>query len=127
MRLPINNIIKFVLAQSMKYNIDESHSLNHALTVLSNSKKIYDKEVQHYEYLKEQTCVIFTSALVHDICDTKYAPGKESLQEIESFLYENAYNKPDTDTILSIIDNMSYGKIKKNGFPNMGTIKKHSI
>jgi len=124
MRLPINNIIKFVLAQSMKYNIDESHSLNHALTVLSNSKKIYDKEVQHYEYLKEQTCVIFTSALVHDICDTKYAPGKESLQEIESFLYENAYNKPDTDTILNIIDNMSYGKIKKNGFPNMGTNQK---
>lgn len=119
MRIPINNIINFVLLQSNKYNIDESHSLNHALSVLSFSKNIYNEEVKIKPVLKSQRHIIFTSALIHDTCDSKYIDDHTSISNITTFLNENMYSQCDIDIILKIIQKMSYHKIKKDGFPDI--------
>jgi len=124
MKIPINNIVNYILFQTKKYNFDESHALNHALDVLSFSKRIFDHEVINYPYLKKQQNIIFTSALVHDICDSKYRNEKESIIELKTFLIQNKYSDLDTNTIIDIISKMSYHKIKQNGFPDLGEYQK---
>ncbi len=119
MRIPINNIINFIILQSNKYNIDESHSLNHALSVLNYSNKIYTEEVKIKPLLKEQKHIIYTSALIHDTCDSKYDNDNHSIMNIKNFLENNCYNEIDIGIIIKIIETMSYHKIKKNGFPNL--------
>lgn len=119
MRIPFNSIIQFVAHQCTKYNIDESHSLNHAMCVLNYSKQIYDTEVKIAPYLHDQKHLIYTSALLHDTCDSKYTDEIGSINEIKNFLYKNDYSYNDTDVIIDIITKMSYHKIKKNGFPEL--------
>lgn len=119
MRIPINNIINFVLMQTKKYNIDESHSLNHALSVLNYSKYIYNEEVIKYPFLQNQRHIIYTSALIHDTCDSKYTNDANSINNIKTFLSNNEYTKNDQNAIIKIITEMSYHKIKKNGFPKL--------
>ena len=119
MRIPINRIVHFVLSQCNKFKIDETHSLNHALDVLSVSKAIYNDEVKIYPHLESQQHIIFTSALVHDICDSKYTDEKKSVNDIKTFLNDNHYTEQDSKAIIDIISTMSYHKVKLNGFPNL--------
>lgn len=119
MRIPFNSIIQFVAHQCTKYNIDESHSLNHAMCVLNYSKQIYDTEVKITPYLYNQKHLIYTSALLHDTCDSKYTDEIDSIHEIKKFLHGNDYSNNDTDIIVDIISKMSYHKIKQNGFPEL--------
>lgn len=119
MRIPFNSIIQFVAHQCTKYNIDESHSLNHAMCVLNYSKQIYDTEVKITPYLYNQKHLIYTSALLHDTCDSKYTDEIDSIHEIKNFLHGNDYSNNDTDIIVDIISKMSYHKIKQNGFPEL--------
>ena len=119
MRIPFNNIINFVLLQCNKMNIDESHSLNHALDVLNVSNQIYNEEVVNNPHIISQQHIIYTSALIHDTCDSKYCDELKAKQDITSFLHENSYTEEDTNTIMDIITCMSYHKIKKSGFPDL--------
>tara|TARA_B110000305_G_C19385878_1_gene612180 strand:- start:563 stop:1201 length:639 start_codon:yes stop_codon:yes gene_type:complete len=119
MKIPINNIIQFVSHQCNKYNIDETHSLNHALCVLSYSHKILTNEIPIYPQLSTQSHIIYTSALLHDTCDSKYSDEYQSLHEIKEFLHTNQYTNLDSNIIVDIITQMSYHKIKKHGFPNL--------
>ncbi len=119
MRIPINSIINFVLLQCKKMNIDESHSLNHALDVLNISKDIYNEEVNENPFIKNHEHIIYTSALMHDTCDSKYCNEIEAKDDISVFLEKNNYKKEDSDAIISIISSMSYHKVKQNGFPNL--------
>lgn len=115
----MNSIISFIMTQTAKYNIDESHSLNHALNVLDYSKKIYDDEVILHPKLENQQHIIYTSALIHDTCDSKYMNEKSSIDEITTFLDANSYSHCDIENIINIITSMSYHKIKQNGFPSL--------
>lgn len=119
MRIPFNSIIQFVVHQCTKYNIDESHSLNHAMCVLNYSKQIYDKEVKITPYLYDHKHLIYTSALLHDTCDSKYTDEINSIYEIKDFLCDNNYTDNDTNVIIDIVTKMSYHKIKKTGFPDL--------
>jgi HD superfamily phosphodiesterase len=119
MRIPFNSIIQFVANQCNKYNIDESHSLNHAMCVLNYSKRIFDTEVKITPYIYDQRHLIYTSALLHDTCDSKYTDEKNSINEIQTFLFTNKYSDSDAEVIIDIITKMSYHKIKKNGFPDL--------
>tara|TARA_Y100000389_G_scaffold203531_2_gene252212 strand:- start:193 stop:825 length:633 start_codon:yes stop_codon:yes gene_type:complete len=120
MRIPINNIVQFILLQCKKQNIDESHSLGHALNVLDYSKKLYNEEVVNYPILMKQQHIIYTTALLHDICDSKYNENVySSLNLIQDFLYDNKYLEQDVDIISNIIDGMSYHKVVNYGFPNV--------
>ena len=82
MKIPINNIVQFILLQCKQQNIDESHALHHALNVLDFSKKIYNAEVVNYPILAKQDHIIYTSALLHDMCDSKYNENVYSLSLI---------------------------------------------
>jgi HD superfamily phosphodiesterase len=119
MKIPINQIVQFIISQSDKHNIDETHSLNHALDVLNFSKKIYDKQIEYEPILENQQHIIYTSALLHDTCDSKYMKPESGIQDICSFLSYHEYEKKDVDTIIDIVDNMSYHKIKEYGFPDL--------
>lgn len=120
MRIPFNNLVSFILYQSKKLHIDESHSLHHALNTLDYAKQIYNAEFVNYPYLQKQQNIIYTSALLHDMCDSKYVDNNmDELDKINSFLLENKYHDSDVSTICKIIDSMSYSKVCKFGFPNL--------
>lgn len=115
----INYAFKYVINTSIKYNIDESHSLKHSMEVFDFSKKIYDKEIITYPFLSKQKEIIYTAAIGHDMCDKKYMDEKEGIREYQDYL--SAFmTSNDLEIMGKIIGTMSYSKVKSNGFPNLG-------
>jgi len=122
MMIPFNQIFKFVIETCAKHNIDDSHGLKHSMDVLNYSQKIFNKEkclnniVHDYPYEK----IIFTSAILHDMCDNKYMDDDDGLYNIKKFLkHDLNYQDNEINIIGKIIDTMSYSKVKKNGFPDL--------
>lgn len=131
-----SKLFQYVLRICAKYNIDESHGLSHAMNIFMYSNQIYEHEVVQHPFLKQQECVIYASAILHDMCDKKYMDQDQGVAEIEDFL-KNCCNGAanccggdsiehlilDADTISAIkciITTMSYSYVKVNGFPNLG-------
>lgn len=112
-------IIQFVQLTSMKYGIDESHGLSHSMNVLYYANQIYQSLVPTHSKLKAQEPVIFTSALIHDMCDNKYIKQQTGLDKIQSFL-KYKFSSHEISTIENIITTMSYSKVKIDGFPDLG-------
>ena len=118
MRL-LSTLIKFVQLTSVKYGIDESHSLGHSLNVLHNVHEIYTASVHQYPYLAEQEPIFYTSAIIHDMRDRKYIDPEIGIQEINNVLYRKL--KPyEIEGIKHIINTMSYSNVKVNGYPTLG-------
>jgi len=115
----LNKYFNLILYLSNKFKIDESHGIKHSIDVLHFTNDIYENEVTKNNYLKNQENIIYTSALLHDMCDKKYIGEEEGFNEINSFLKDNLNNN-DIDIIKNIMFTMSYSKVKKNGYPNMG-------
>ena len=115
----LNNIFNFILLVTNKYNIDESHGIRHSMEVLHYAHDIYNNEINNNPELKEQKQIIFTSALLHDMCDKKYMDENEGIKEIENFLKDKLSEK-DIKITTQIITTMSYSKVKKYGYPNLG-------
>lgn len=105
----------------IKYKIDESHGMKHALDVYKHCMKNVMSESIQYPDLLNQQPIIYTAALLHDTCDKKYMDENEGIQEISEFLTNTkSYNNIEKNVIVEIIQTMSYSKVKKNGFPNLG-------
>jgi HD superfamily phosphodiesterase len=102
-----------------KYNIDESHGLKHSMDVHYFSSKIYEHELPANPKLSTQTNIIYTSAILHDMCDKKYMNQGEGLMHIKDFLSDKL-SIPEIATVESIISTMSYSTVKKHGFPELG-------
>ena len=117
MLISLNRIFKFITATCNLYNIDESHGIRHSIDMLCMTKNIFNEEKVKFDYLKNKEHIVYTSALLHDMCDHKYMKPEEGINNIKSFLLDNKYNTNDINTIVRIMNNMSYSKIKKNGFP----------
>jgi HD superfamily phosphodiesterase len=115
----ISKIINFILTISIKYNIDESHGIMHSMNVVNYAHKIFNSEVYKNNYLIEQEEVIYISSLLHDMSDKKYIDEDEGMTEIINLL-KNEVNNNDIVMIKKIISNVSYSKVKKNGFPDLG-------
>ena len=114
----INYALSLVPKYSKIYNIDESHSLRHSLDVFHNARAIYESEVYLNPFLKQQQNEIFCSAIIHDLCDSKYTDKESSLKSLEDDLnkfitYDEWLN------IKNIISTMSYSNVKQNGFPHL--------
>lgn len=121
----MSRLLYFVLTVTKKYGIDDSHGLSHSLNVLQYSSKIYESEVKNYPILKNQENIIYVSAVLHDMCDRKYMDEKEGLNEIEKFLQcENLLSPLEINVSKQIMSTMSYSKVKKTGFPDMGCYQK---
>lgn len=119
MLIPYNLIYNFIVKRCVKLNIDESHAVKHSMDVLKYSQKILNEETKKYPELSCKETIIYTSAMLHDMCDGKYMDETKGLLEIKKFIDSLNYNEDDTSVILKIINTMSYSKVKKNGFPNL--------
>ncbi len=120
MMIPYNLIFNFITHTCNKFSIDESHGLKHSMDVFKYSQRIVKNEKLLHPVLKDQERVIYTSALLHDMCDNKYMDEQFGLNRIRNFIktYLN-YEDKETESICDIISTMSYSKVKKNGFPNL--------
>ena len=116
-------LFQFVMNTVAKYKIDESHGLSHAFQVLTQANSIYESEVIKIPELKEHEKVIYIAAIVHDMCDDKYMSTETGLDTIELFLStidDFKLTQSEIKAIRNIINTMSYSKVKKKGFPELG-------
>ena len=116
-------LFQFVMNTVAKYKIDESHGLSHAFQILTQANSIYESEVIKFPELKEHEKVIYIAAIVHDMCDDKYINIETGLDCIVFFLSTNKVFKlaeEEIKAIRNIINTMSYSKVKKKGFPELG-------
>ena len=115
----VNTAFQFVVWNSRKYQIDESHALKHSLDVFHYVNKIYDTELDRHPYLQDQLPVMYSSAILHDMCDKKYMNEIHGIQRICDHM--KPYMSPEDISVMSdIVTTMSYSKVKKNGYPDLG-------
>jgi len=112
-------LFNFVLCTIAKYNIDESHGLSHSMNVLHNAHTLYQSELKRNPYLEDQEKIIYSSAILHDMCDNKYMDVENGLNEINNVLTSDL-SQEEINIVKTIINTMSYSKVKKQGFPSMG-------
>ena len=116
----LSEIMNFILFMCTKFSIDESHGILHSMKVLEYATKIYDSELLlNNKKIKEHENIIFISALLHDVCDKKYLDENEGISHIKQFLH-NKIGDTEITIILKIIETLSYSKVKKYGFPDLG-------
>jgi len=118
-----SKLFHFVILTSSKYNIDESHGLKHSMEVLQFARKIYEREVTKNVLLETQERIIYTAAIIHDMCDKKYTNERKAVREIGEFL-EPELSEHEVSIVKEIISTMSYSKVKVNGFPQLGPYQK---
>jgi len=114
----LSKLFNFVIINTKKYSIDESHGLSHSMNVLNYTYNIYKSKIDNTPSLKEHEKIIFISAILHDMCDKKYLPEKDGLNEIK-ILLNNEISNEEIEIIQQIISTMSYSTVKKNGFPKL--------
>jgi hypothetical protein len=115
----LESIIRFVMLTTKQHTIDESHGIIHSFNTLHNAHNIFQAErFKHPEMIPHEQ-VIYISSAIHDMCDKKYMDETENLQKIENFLTPHI-SKGETNAIYDIINTMSYSKVKKKGFPDLG-------
>ena len=117
----LNQLFAFVLMMSKMYNIDTSHSEGHSMEVLRYADENYRSQLDMFPYLAQQTNVIYSAAVLHDMCDKKYMDQNEGVKEIEQFLKGQALlTEEEVHYTKKIMETMSYSTVKKNGFPDLG-------
>lgn len=115
----LNKLFGFVLTFSSKYRIDTSHSELHSMAVLHFADENLRSQVGENPLLLKQQNIIYSSAILHDMCDKKYVDFSTGIREIEKVL--NTELKPkEIKWTKRIIETMSYSTVKKNGFPDFG-------
>ena len=117
----LNQLFAFVLMMSKKYNIDQSHSEGHSMQVLRFAEENMKSQLDMFPYLEDQTDVIITASVLHDMCDKKYMNQEEGSKEIAQFLkMEVKMSSKEVHFTKKIMETMSYSTVKKNGYPEMG-------
>ena len=103
-----------------RYNIDESHSLKHSMEVMRFTENIYESELAANPQLERQKSIIMASAILHDMCDHKYVSDEAgAIADMREYMKE-FFTDANFDVVVSIITMMSYSKVKKNGYPDLG-------
>ena len=118
-----DSLLQFVVATSVKYNIDESHGLGHSMDVLYYANKIFDAEIalNPLDLVATHERIIYTAAVVHDMCDRKYMDDVgEGRARIDHLLTELKMPVSERRVVIDIVDSMSYSKVKDTGFPSHG-------
>jgi HD superfamily phosphodiesterase len=122
----LTRLFHFIMLATQKHNIDESHGISHSMNVLFYANQIYQSELFKFPHLETQERIIYVSAALHDMADKKYVAENQGIQEIVEFLNESkdeAFTQiapAEIDVITTIIQTMSYSKVKKQGFPDLG-------
>jgi hypothetical protein len=119
----LNKLFHYVLIATKKYGIDESHGLSHSMNVLNYAHNIYMDEIEEYPHINHHQNIIYASAILHDMCDKKYMDVEKGLKEIEDFV-KTELTPNELTVTKQIMNTMSYSKVKKCGYPNLGFYKK---
>jgi hypothetical protein len=91
------------------------------MDVLHYAHNIYKKEVYLNPGIKSYENIIYLASTLHDMCDKKYMKEEEGLHSMELFLKDKIkISDEERNVVSSIINTMSYSKVKVNGFPNLG-------
>jgi hypothetical protein len=115
----VNYAFQYVIDTSRVYNIDESHALKHSMEVYNFAKNIYNDELINNPELIKHKEIIYMAAIGHDMCDKKYMDETLGIKQYKEYLKQYmSFN--DLDIMGKIIDTMSYSKVKKNGYPELG-------
>jgi HD superfamily phosphodiesterase len=115
-----NQAFKCVMDFTRRYNIDESHSLKHSMEVMRFAENIYESELAANPQLERQKSIIMASAILHDMCDHKYVSDEAgAIADMREYMKE-VFTDADFDVVVSIITTMSYSKVKKKGYPDLG-------
>jgi HD superfamily phosphodiesterase len=115
----INKLFAYVTFICKKYEIDESHGLTHSMNVLNHAQNIYNSEVGKNPFLEAQQKIIYTAAILHDMCDKKYIDETEGVQMIVDYIKDDV-TLNELDVIKTIIKTMSYSKVTLFGYPMLG-------
>ena len=114
----LSKLFNVVLMTISKYKIDESHGIIHAMNVLHNCDHFIDSVIQKQPEIEEHRKIIYSAAILHDMCDKKYMNEDEGIKEIKSYIYDSISNN-ELDVMENIVSTMSYSKVKKKGFPDL--------
>jgi hypothetical protein len=115
----VNHAFNYVVKTSDFYKIDESHALKHSMEVYGFAKRIYESELVKNPYLETQRDIIYMAAIGHDMCDKKYMNEREGIEKYKEYLC-GFMPENELEIMGEIIGTMSYSKVKKNGYPELG-------
>jgi HD superfamily phosphodiesterase len=112
----INKSFAFVVNTSNLYKIDESHAVKHSMDVFH-----YARDILQHERINDPTQekIIYSAAILHDMCDKKYMDEAVGLKAVEEAMRDHLTNE-ELKAMISIITTMSYSKVKVNGYPELG-------
>ena len=117
-------LYEFIEGCCLKYGIDESHGLKHSKGCISWVEKLLSNETDVGD--DERKMAIYSAAL-HDMCDKKYTNPAEASTHIHSWLLTQGWDEEMANSLLKIINSMSYSALKKLAkdgvpvFPEHGT------
>lgn len=90
------------------------------MEVMQFAEKILESEFHTNPQLERQRDIILASAILHDMCDHKYVSDEAgAIAEMREYMKE-FFTDADFDIVVSIITTMSYSKVKKKGYPDLG-------
>jgi HD superfamily phosphodiesterase len=114
----VNHAFNYVIIASKIYNIDESHALKHSMDVFHTTNKIYNSELKKFPYLETHKEIIYSAAILHDMCDKKYISQEKGIDNMKKYMGK-FMTYTDLDISSKIISTMSYSTVKKNGYPDL--------
>jgi diphthamide biosynthesis protein 3 len=115
----INHAFECVMKITKEHEIDESHALKHSIEVFNLSREILESELTNNQQLSSQQNIIYCAAILHDMCDKKYMNDEEGLKRIQEYM-KDVLSKHEIEIMSKIIMTMSYSKVCKNGYPELG-------
>ena len=114
----VNHAFNYVILTSNLYNIDECHALKHSMDVFHTTNKILNSEVKKFPYLETHREIIYSAAILHDMCDKKYMSQEQGIDNMKKYMCE-FMTETDLDISSKIISSMSYSTVKKYGYPDL--------
>jgi diphthamide biosynthesis protein 3 len=115
----INTAFECVMKITKEHQIDESHALKHSIEVFNISREILHSELTNNPQLGSQQNIIYCAAILHDMCDKKYMNDEEGLKRIQDYM-KDLLSEHEIEIMSKIILTMSYSKVCKNGYPELG-------
>ena len=118
----MDTLFSFIQSHCEENGIEESHGLKHAINCVNWIHRLTNAE----KYRLEEVKMAIYAAALHDMCDKKYTIPEVASKKIHEWLLLQDWSLEMADTLISIINNMSYSLLKgrANGgqpvFPDYG-------
>ena len=115
----VSSLVQFIMATTQSKSLDESHGVMHSFNTLHYAQNIFENEKLTHSDLIPHERVVYVASALHDMCDKKYMNESEGIDRIDNMLKEHITDK-EIKAVHDIVGTMSYSKVKKKGFPDLG-------